>query len=207
MEDIIQYMIYIHAALGGIALISGGAALIARKGKSIHKRSGKVFYITMLSSAVLALIIAIMPGHENPFLFCIGLFSSYFIITGYRSLKFRRKDHNIKSDKVLAYSLIIVSFIMIAYPPLFNGNLNVVLLVFGVVGLIFGFRDLRFFKHSELLPKKWLRLHLGKMTGGYIAAVTAFLVVNDVLPGLSNWFVPTIIGSIYIGYWMRKIRR
>ena len=97
-------MIYIHAALGGIALISGGAALIARKGKRIHNMSGKVFYITMLSSAALALIIAIMPGHENPFLFCIGLFSSYFIITGYRSLKFRRKDHNL-SKKINCRSL------------------------------------------------------------------------------------------------------
>jgi len=43
------------------------------------------------------------------------------------------------------------------------------------------------------------------MTGGYISAVTAFFVVNEILPGLWNWFIPTLIGSIYIAFWMKKV--
>jgi hypothetical protein len=35
----------------------------------------------MLFSAITALLISVLPKHENPFLFSIGLFSSYFILT------------------------------------------------------------------------------------------------------------------------------
>ena len=45
------------------------------------------------------------------------------------------------------------------------------------------------------------------MTGGYIAAVSAFFVVNQILPGIWNWFVPGIIGSGYITYWMIKLNK
>jgi hypothetical protein len=37
--------------------------------------------------------------------------------------------------------------------------------------------------------------------------VTAFFVVNQVLPGIWNWFVPGIIGGLYITYWMIKMNK
>ena len=45
------------------------------------------------------------------------------------------------------------------------------------------------------------------MIGGYIAATTAFVVVNEFFSGLYGWFVPGLIGGIYIGYWMSKLKR
>ena len=63
------------------------------------------------------------------------------------------------------------------------------------------------FKSIELLQKNWVKLHLGKITGSYIAAVSAFFVVNKILPGIWNWFVPGIIGGLYITYWIIKINK
>ena len=68
-------------------------------------------------------------------------------------------------------------------------------------------RDLKLFQDIQRIKKNWLKLHLGKMTGGYIAAVSAFFVVNQILPGIWNWFVPGIIGSGYITYWMIKLNK
>jgi hypothetical protein len=96
---------------------------------------------------------------------------------------------------------------MIIYPVIMLGKLNMVLLVFGIVGLVFSIRDIRLYKDLKQLKKNWLKLHLGKMTGGYIAAVSAFFVVNQVLPGIWNWFVPGIIGGVYISYWMIKLNK
>jgi len=93
---------------------------------------------------------------------------------------------------------------MFLYPIVLFSQLNIILTVFGIVGIVFGFRDLKLFRDKERLKKSWLKLHLGKMTGGYISAVSAFFVVNQILPGIWNWFVPGIIGSMYIAWWMIK---
>ncbi len=207
LEKIAQILIYIHAGFGGIALLSGGLAIIVRKGNKVHKKSGKVFYYTMLTSAVVACIISVVPNHESPFLFSIGVFSTYFLLSGVRSLNFRQREFYLKTDKIIAYSVVLTGLSMILYPIILNGRPNTILLVFGLVGLVFGLRDLKLFRNLKQLKKSWLKLHLGKMIGGYIAAVSAFFVVNQILPGIWNWFVPGIIGSGYIIYWMKKLRK
>jgi uncharacterized membrane protein len=208
IEKLAEILIYyIHAPLGGIALLAGGIALIVKKGNSIHKKSGIIFFYTMLTSAITSFIISILPNHESPFLFSIGLFSSYFLIIGIRSLNFKRKEFSLRIDKIIAYLIIIVGICMVLYPVILHSKLNIILTVFGIVGLVFGIRDLRHFKDLNHLKKSWLKLHLGKMSGGYIAAVTAFFVVNQILPGIWNWFVPGILGSVYITYWMKKVNK
>lgn len=96
---------------------------------------------------------------------------------------------------------------MVFYPLILQGGVDIVLLVFGVLGIVFGLRDMKLLRDQQLLQKKWLNRHLGNMTGGYIAAVTAFFVVNDIIGGLFNWFLPTVIGSVYISYWISKLNK
>ena len=86
MEEFIRIFILTHAAFGGIAMLSGTVAVITKKGSSIHKKSGKLFYYSMLLSISMSLIIAILPGHESAFLFFIGIFSAYFIPVSYTHL-------------------------------------------------------------------------------------------------------------------------
>lgn len=208
IERIAEILIYfIHAPLGGIALLAGGISLIAKKGNNVHKKSGRVFFFSMLFSAISAFIISVLPNHESPFLFSIGLFSIYFLISGLRSLKFKQKEFQLKTEKIIAYLITLTGIVMILYPVLLFSKLNIILTVFGVVGIVFGLRDLKLFKDIKRLKKNWLKLHLGKMTGGYIAATSAFFVVNQILPGIWNWFVPGIIGSGYITYWMIKLNK
>lgn len=172
LTDVLIY--YIHAPLGGIALVAGGIALLAKKGKRAHKKWGKVFYYAMLISAITALVISVLPMHNSAFLFSIGLFSSYFLISGLRSLAYKQNQFNLIGDRILAYLISVTGLFMILYPFIFYGKLNIILTVFGGIGLLFGIRDLRLFRDQSHLKKSWLKLHLGKMIGGYIAAVSAF---------------------------------
>src|SRR5699024_3807397 len=168
---------------------------------------GIIFYYAMLISALAALFISILPNHESAFLFSIGVFSSYFLLSGYRSLKFKKLNHSIVLDKVIAYIIVITSISMIIFPFLFYQQLNIILLIFGGIGILFGLRDLLLFRDQKRLKMKWLKLHVGKMTGGYISAITAFFVVNQILINLWNWFLPGVIGSIYITFWIRKLKK
>jgi uncharacterized membrane protein len=206
-EKTIQILIYSHAFFGGIALISGLVALMVKKGKNTHRKSGKLFFYAMLSSALTALVIAIVPKHENPFLFSIGIFSSYFIITGYRALNFKNKNPNLKTDLIISWIMIFTAILMLLFNPIVNQKINIVLTAFGIIGLVFSIRDLVLFKNTERLQKNWLKLHLGKMIGGYIAATTAFVVVNEFFPSFYGWFVPGIIGGIYTAYWIKKLNK
>ncbi len=200
-------LIYTHAFLGGIALLAGFISLVSTKGELVHRKSGKLFYYSMLFSAITALLISVLPKHESPYLFSIGLFSSYFILTGYRALNFKMDNVNLLLDKIISWSMILTGIIMIGYNPIFNDKINIVLTFFGIVGLIFSVRDLVLFKDLKRLKKSWLKLHLGKMIGGYISATTAFVVVNNFFPSSYGWFIPGIIGGIYIAYWMMKLNR
>lgn len=206
-EKLIRFLVYVHATFGGIALLAGLFALIAKKGKAIHKKSGLLFFYSMLVSAFIALVVAMLPNHFNPFLFAIGIFSSYFLLSGYRSIKFKQNTHNYIPDKIIAIAILATGLYMIVWPIITKHQINIVLLVFGSMSIAFGISDLLAFRDTSQLKKRWLKMHLGKMTGGYISAVSAFFVVNNVLPGVWNWFTPGIIGSIYISYWMRKIKK
>ncbi|MEM6687270.1 MAG: DUF2306 domain-containing protein [Bacteroidota bacterium] len=207
METFATYLIYVHAALGSIAFITGFIAIITKKGGTAHKKSGIVFYYSMLAAALSALVIAVLPKHENAFLFTIGLFSSYFIISGYRALRFKKPNPIVWFDKMIAIAMGITSVCMIFYPVITTGNINIVLTIFGSIGTVFAIRDLVLLHNIKKLRKTWLKHHIGKMMGGYIAAVTAFIVVNQFIPGIAGWLIPSIFGTAYMNYWFWKLNR
>ncbi|EAR12593.1 hypothetical protein PI23P_08205 [Polaribacter irgensii 23-P] len=45
----------------------------------------------MMFFGTIALMVAILPNHESPFLFAVGIFSLYFVLTGNRTLSFKKK--------------------------------------------------------------------------------------------------------------------
>ena len=198
-------LILIHAFFGGLALFSGSIAMVAAKGKKWHRMSGKVFFYAMLLSALLALVIALMPGHFNPFLFSIGIFTTYLLTGGYRALQFRKPVFELPLDKAISVVMLVCGIGMILVPLLFHGSLDIVLTVFGSIGISFSIRDLLLYQKLERLKRVWLRLHIGKMTGAYIAALTAFLVVNELFVYYLNWLLPTVLGTIYITYWRKRM--
>jgi len=201
-----KILIYSHALFGSVALAVGLIAAISVKGSKIHKRMGAIFHHSMVISILISLIIAVIPAHFNPFLFGIGVFSIYSVIMGKRCLKFTNPNHNLYIDKLLAYILLFNCFLMIGIPVILNGKLNIILAIFGAIGILIGVLDIKLYQNPAHLKTERLKLHINKMSGGYIAAVTAFLVVNDLLPGYWAWFTPTILGSLYATYYNVKMR-
>ena len=195
-----------HAALGGIALITGFISMVAKKGKTIHKKSGLLFFYSMMLSGIIALVVAVLPKHESPFLFAVGVFSLYFVLTGKRALHFKLEKPDLRADKWISKIMILTGVLMILLPIVLTKRIHIVLVVFAIIGIVFSVRDLKLFKNPEQLRKGWLKLHLGKMIGGYISATTAFVVVNEYFPSFYGWFIPGIIGGFIIAYWMRKLK-
>ena len=212
-EDLIRYLIYAHATFGGIALLSGFVALVTPKGNTLHRRGGKIFYYTMLAGAFLAIIISNLPNHKSPFLFVIGIFSSYMILSGKRILSLKKLYRGEKAktkDFLLPTLMSLTATAMLFYGIKMksSGDDNgIVLIVFGAIAGIMAASDIRLLRSKPTDKKFWLYQHISKMTGGYIAAVTAFIVVNQFLPGLWGWLTPTVIGTLYIFYHQTRFRK
>ncbi len=205
LELLVTIFIYTHAIAGGIAMVLGFLVVILSKGNRLHKRLGIVFFYSMLYATLSSLIIAVLPGHTSPFLFSIGIFTGYLLIGGKRSLKYRNPKTTLAPDYFLSTIMVIASVGMVMLPWMIYGRINVVLSIFGLVSGALSLRDFYLFQNRQLLQAKWLQLHIIKIMGSFIASVSAFMVVNQSLPGVWNWFSAGLVGGLYIMYWLMKI--
>lgn len=208
MEHIIKIFIYIHAFFGGIALLSGLASFLFVKGSPKHKKAGKVFSYGMIISSLISLPICWLPNHENNFLFLIGIFTIYLVISGNRILLFKKKKEANFTDKFISSIMIIASVLMVLFGTYFlinNNSGGILYLFFGITAFFISTRDFKFYKNID--KTKILPFHIGKMSGAYIASITAFLVAALKLEGLIYWILPSIIGTTFILYWIKKVKR
>ncbi|MGV8993390.1 MAG: hypothetical protein ACOH1O_04755 [Flavobacterium sp.] len=206
MESIIKIVIYVHAFFGSLGLLAGFASVIFIKGSPKHKLSGKIFSYSMILSSTLSLPICWLPKHENPFLFLIGIFTIYLVLSGNRILLFKKRPYATFIDKLISGTLFIGSIFMISlgcYYMYHNQFGGILYLVFGPLALMMSLRDFKFFRNFD--KSKILKFHIGKMSGAFGASITAFLVAGVRLNGLIYWILPSIVMAIYMVYWFKKI--
>ena len=209
MEHVIKIMIYIHAFFGGIGLIAGLGSVVVQKGSNFHKKLGTAFSYSMILSSLISLIVARMPNHENLFLFLIGIFTIYLVLSGTRALKLRAKFKTKADlmDIVISGCMLLLSLIMLSVGivGILQGIANSILYIFfGGFGLFMSIKDFRTFKTFISNKNDWIKSHIGRMVGALIAAITAFMVAGLNIATLAVWTTPTILGTIYIIFWTRK---
>ncbi len=210
MEDIITIVIYIHAFFGGLGLIAGIGSILVTKGSTPHKKMGRLFSIGMLTSSLISIPVSWLPNHENMFLFLIGLFTVYLVLSGNQILTFKSKQKTLAKpiDTILSGTMLILSIFMVlfgAYGFIKGYSGTILFLFFGGFGLSLTIRDFIFYKNVTKTKHGWLSNHIGKMIGAFIASVTAFIVAGLGIGTLISWTLPSILGTIYIIYWRRKL--
>jgi uncharacterized membrane protein len=210
MEHTLKILIYIHAFFGGIGLITGIGSIIVKKGQKLHRRMGKLFSIGMLTSSLISVPICFMPKHENLFLFLIGIFTIYLVISGNRALTFKLKSKTKADfiDQFISGTMLLSSIVMILigiYCVINNITNGILFAFFGGFGFYMTVKDFMFFKDFTKTKNVWLTKHIGKMVGALIASITAFIVAGLGLGNLIAWITPSIIGTIFIIYWNRKV--
>lgn len=216
MDQLFTAILILHIVSGGTGLITGTINLIRRKGDKLHNQIGLGFTYAMISAGASAIVLSMM--HPNYFLFIVGVFTLYMVSTGYRYIRLRLEgiDNGPKTlDWVLTGSMGIagICFILFGGWQLYmKSNFGTVLLVFGAIGILMVRSDLNNYKGKAAERNYWLLAHLQRMTGAYIASLTAFLVVNmdrlpSFIPGILFWLLPTAVLTPMIIFWSRKYRQ
>jgi uncharacterized membrane protein len=208
---VFKIILTIHIISGFTGLLLGTLLLIRKKGDVIHKKLGKVFTLAMVSTGLCAFYLSYV--HPNLFLFIVGVFTIYLSISGYRMIHLKKAHLGQKpqiGDAFLTILMLISSiiFFYIGFKYMLAKQ------IFGIVYILFGSISLRLCSveykayTGKVTDKLYgLKNHIGRMTGAYIAAFTAFLVINNTfLPAVLAWSLPGIIGGIFIGRTLRKLK-
>lgn len=206
-------ILFIHIACGSMALIAGPLAMVNQNGNRLHRQSGKTFFYSMTIVFISAVYLSITGN--NMFLFLIAFFSYYNIVTGYRALYLKQLGRGQKPRKLdISITCLTALFHigLIAWGAevflVENASFGIVALVFGVLGAAGNLRDYRHYRKGYSEKNGWLFVHISGMTGGYIAALTAFLVNTVSLqPSYILWLGPTVIFVPVIIYTSSKFRK
>lgn len=211
METIFTILLLIHIVSGSIGLITGTINLIRKKGDKSHKSMGLFFLYGMLINGISGILMTLI--HSNPFLFIVGIFSIYMAATGQRYLALKgilNGDKAKSIDWFLSILMFVFGMGFLVYGSLLlfsKNNFGVVLLVFGFISISMVYQDFKNYQGRNSIKNFWLLVHIQRMIGSYIAAATAFLVVNNtILPGIVAWLLPTVIITPLIFKWSRKYK-
>lgn len=209
MELVFKILLGIHVIAGSIGLFTGTINVIRKKGDKPHRLIGIFFFFSMIINAIAGFIMSII--HINLFLLIIAVFSFYMTTTGQRILSLKRLDKGQnprKMDWALTLMMVFFAFFFIIYGICLvanNNNFGPVLFVFGLISILMTRKDITIYQGNIKIKNYWLLIHIQRMIGAYIAALTAFLVVNNTyLPPILAWLLPTVILTPLIFYWSKK---
>ena len=204
--DLFNTLLVLHIAGGAISLFTGSVVMILKKGSKTHTRIGRIYFYSLLLAAIVSFPMSYL--HSSLFLFIVGVFTSYMLLSG-KSYLNKRSSADVKvTDWILALVMLLfgLAFLGFGFLNIFKGvYFGVVLVAFGGISISFVIQDWANFMGRHRVKNYWLTTHLQRMIGSFIASATAFLVVNNhFLPPTLAWLLPTIVLTPLIGIWTRK---
>lgn len=213
MEQLFTPLLILHIVGGSAGLITGTIAASVKKGSKPHLLSGKIFFWGMFLASCSALILSWIPGHESLFLFAVGGFTLYMILSGYRIVILKRlakqqpQTFFLTDYLITLFGFSFAVFLLIqAVKGFLAGNtFSIVPCVFGLICLSYVLLDIRLLIGDTAVKQSWMYNHIVRMMGAMVASYTAFLVVNvHIEMQWILWLLPSVIGSIFISVFLRK---
>lgn len=215
-SDVHSLLLAAHVISGSLGLLSGTVSMLRRKSGKGHRVIGRIFLYAMTFSALLA--VALFYYGRNLFLLSTGVFTLYLVLSAYRALlQYRNKEDasGTRIDRLLSAGMLVFSLLLTGLALLFfyqGSPFGLVPLSFAAIGINGVRGDFLRFRYPPEDRLVWLRVHLGRMTGAYMAALTAFLVNNIYRLGLPGpavlwWSLPGLLLTPVLFRWLRKYRR
>jgi len=214
-QGVVPAILPVHIVAGALALVFGYTALYAAKGARLHRRSGTLFAIAMLTMSLSGALVAALNTPSSPVSVVAGLTTFYMVTTGL--LTVRRPARQIHwSDTAVMVLAIVVAVLCFGAglrmltsatraPEIFPSFL------FGVVGLLAAVGDARMIRAGGIQGTKRIVRHLWRMCFAmWIAAASFFWgpqrrVPEAIrIPALQAFAVLLPVGVMV--YWLWRLR-
>ncbi len=199
--------IAIHVAAGSLALLVGLIAIIANKGRKLHRLTGRLFLILM-SIVIITGLIGVFVFGRNTFLLVITVLSGYLAFSGYRVIKAKSNVPKFIDIGICLLSLISVSYFLYYFKSI--GMIWSPVIVYSTVGYLFLMivYDLgRYFIPTKTYANLWIYEHILKMVGAFGGLLSAFS--GTVFPQYQPYsqFIPSILGTLITICFMIDVSR
>lgn len=208
LQVFVVFLLIIHIICGFSSLFLALGAMLSPKGQAKHRKLGRLFFYGMTGIFITAIPLSLIKN--NLFLFLIAFFSYYLAFSGWRYAK-NKEGNATKLDFLIGSVMLTISLIMVGigvYRFHIDNFRTISLLVFGVIGFILSWSDLKAYRNHSATGKQRIANHLGAMLGATIATLTAFSVTNlHVEPQIILWLGPTLLLTPVIIYWKHTVMK
>ena len=205
----------IHVVAGSLGLISGAAALSVRKGESLHRAFGTVFFLSMLVMAATGAYLALLQPHKGTAV--VGVLTFYFVATAWATA--RRKQGLGTFEKVAflipataAVTLFILALLAASSATgTFEDVPSAPYLGFAAFAAFVAVLDLNLVLRGGVSGPHRIARHLWRMCFALsFAAANFFLGQQQVLPsflqGSPLLFAPVLAPLAPMIYWLWRVR-
>ena len=215
---------FIHVGGGFAGLVSGTVALLAAKGRPLHRMAGNVFFVSMLLMAAFAILLAVVIPHQLVNVF-IGTFALYLVGTAWLTVRRSEGAIGVPEKIALLVSICLCApFVILAFqltaglPPLvtsaipFKGPVLIAVYSFTAVLLIAAIADAKVVIGGGISGAPRIARHLWRMCLGLtLAAGSGFTNgFARLLPGPYHvppaFFLPQFVPLVFLIFWMIRIR-
>lgn len=230
--------LYSHVIIGFLALILFWIPVVAKKGSRLHNQVGQWFvnaiWLVSVSGILMSVIVwwdplAIrLPGEtvsaeratriiasqrmSSEFLLMLSLLVLVSVKQATLVLKARADRSQLRKWHHMIWVLaLLLMALVVGTKGILHGQ--ILLMIFGPIGLSASFGALRYIYKSELCPREWIIEHFTNIIGCGIGVYTAFFAfggrqyLSELLPGMLQiipWVLPGVLGTIAIALYKPK---
>lgn len=191
--------IFLHVAVGIIAILVALVSYGSQKGGTVHVLSGRIF-LGLMAIVVATAFIGVIFFRDRPFLTVITFLVFYNTVSGYRVVTLKNRGFQRLDFLIMAATLLITaSFLIRIQTANIVWNKTLVYYTVGHLTVLVGFDVLRYFKRTLISnPRFWVYEHIYKMTGAFVGLVSAGAgtVFADYAPW--NQLVPVAVGNLLL---------
>jgi uncharacterized membrane protein len=210
----------VHIVAGGLAIILGAVALLASKGRWLHRRSGLLFVYAMLTMGISGSTLALHKSLTNANVLG-GFMSAYFVITALTTV---RPDSTATRRLNLAALAVAVTLVLIEVGlgikalgtprRSFDGVPFFMLFFLATITGLAALGDIRVIRSGALRAGPRLARHLWRMCFAlFIAAGSFFSIRARVARVLPEPFttpmmraLPVLLVFVAMFYWLWRVR-
>ncbi|HSU66896.1 MAG TPA: DUF2306 domain-containing protein [Tepidisphaeraceae bacterium] len=211
----------IHVAAGGLAIILGALALSAKKGGTLHRRTGILFVYAMLTMGISASILAFRKSPTNPNVFA-ALMTIYFVGTALTAVRpvtrwSRRFDLAALTVVIALATADIVGGVKALNSPrgLLNGIPFGMFFFLATIKTLAAAGDVRVLRWGGAAGGQRLARHLWRMCFALFIAVGSFFSIRErvarILPEPFTTptmrLLPMLLVFAAMFYWLWRVRR